>query len=482
MKNKITIKLVILIVVSVTLIACILAPIYFYLQPRMYIKQEAEYVKTFSDNLKKVEPFEQDSIKEYFEQSGVAFRVYVFDEKFNPVFTSLEMGNNRKFLHKLFGDKMDRFRESSSPQFAKIDDESAVRLYTRHTADGKTYYINIKDNLNGVEEVFDFSNRILSYVVLGYIIICSVILILVISPSIKALRKVTNVAKSISKNDLSIRYQGRIHKDEIGDLAVSVNKMADTIQENINNLENYNFILREDNRYMKEYEQSRQILLRNITHDLKTPLAVISSQVEMISNCKEQEKKDYYYESAMEEINKMSHMISEVLQMTIDERRIVSKEAQHINASDIINNLCHNNSAYIKSCNLKLIKDITPDLELITIREYMEFVFRNYLSNAVQNAEKESSIVISLKKHGDNVRLSIKNKGKPVPDELKDKIWTEAFTTSPEGKANSGLGLYIVKEIALIEHTCCGFDNTENGVTFWFDFSDYDTSNENTAN
>lgn len=480
MKNKITVKLVVLIILSVTLIAGILAPVYSYLQPRMYIKKEAQYVKEFSDNLKKVRPFEQDTIKEYFEKSGVTYRVYVFDEKFNPVYSSLEMGNNRKFLHKLFGDKMDRFRETSTPQFAKIDDESAVRLYTRHTADGKTYYINIKNNLSGVYEVFSFSNKILSYVVIGYIIICSVILILAINPSIKALRKITDVAKSISKNDLSVRYQGKIHLNEIGDLAVSVNKMADTIQENINNLENYNFILREDNRYMKEYEQSRRILLRNITHDLKTPLAVISSQVEMISNCQEQEKKDYYYESAMEEINKMSHMISEVLQMTVDERRIVSKETQFVNVSNIINDLCDNNSAYIKSCNLKLIKDITPDLKLNTIREYMEFVFRNYLSNAVQNADKKSSVIVSLKKYDDKIRLSIKNKGKPISDELKDKVWTEAFTTSPEGKSNSGLGLYIVKEIALIEHTRCGFDNTENGVRFWFDFSDYD-SNDSTA-
>ncbi len=481
MKNKLTVKLVILIVVSVTLIAGIMVPIYSYLQPKMYIKQEAQYVKEFSENLKAVEPFEHDTIQNFFDESGVTYRVYVFDESFNPIFTSLEMGNNKKFLHKLFGDKMDRFRESSPPQFAKIDDESAIRLYTRHTADGKTYYINIKNNLSGVEEVFDFSNQILSYVVIGYIIICSVILILAITPSIKSLKKVTNVAKNISKNNLSVRYQGKIYKNEIGDLALSVNKMADTIQENINNLENYNFVLREDNRYMKEYEQSRRILLRNITHDLKTPLAVISSQVEMISTCKEQEKKDYYYESAMEEINKMSHMISEVLQMTVDERRIVSKETQLINASDIITELCDNNSAYIESCNLKLIKDIAPNLELNTIREYMEFVFRNYLSNAVQNAKKKSAITVSLKKSIRGVRLSIENIGRHISEDMKDRIWTETFTTSPEGKSNSGLGLYIVKEIALIEHTRCGFDNTENGVTFWFDFTEYCNKSEDTV-
>lgn len=473
MKNKLTFQLIILIVVIVTSLACIMTPIYFYLQPRMYIKQQARYVAEFSKELKTLKPFDNETIKEYFDSSNVSYRVYVFDEDFEPVFTSLEMGNNKKFLVKLFADKMDRFHETAKPSYARIDDESAIRLYTCCTIDGKTYYINVKSNLNGISKVFDLSNHILGYVVIGYLIICSIVLSLAISPSMKSLKKVTDVAKNISKNNLSVRYQGKISKNEIGDLAVSINKMADTIQENINHLENYNFILREDRKYMMEHDRLRRTLLRNITHDLKTPLAVISSQVEMIRTCEEHEKKDFYYDSAMEEISKMSHMISEVLQMTVDERNIASKESQLINASSVITELCNNNSAYINSCKLKLKKDIEPNLEITTIKEYMEFVFRNYLSNAVQNAKEKSTIIISLKKHNGGIRLSIENSGNNISEELKDRIWTEAFSTSPQGKENSGLGLYIVKEISLLEHTNCGFDNTEAGVRFWFDFTDY---------
>ncbi len=478
MKNKLTFKLIIVIVVSITLIAGIMAPIYFYLQPKMYINQETRNVSEFSEKLKAVEPFVSNSLKEFFDNSGVSYRVYVFDEDFEPVFTSFELGNNKKFLQKLFGNKLNRFEENSQPYFAKVEDEPAVRLYTRCSIDGKTYYINIKDSLSGVDVVFNFSNQVLFFVVLVYIAICSVVLFYAISPSVKSVREVTKVAKDISENNLSVRYQGKIHKNEIGDLAHSVNKMADTLQENINNLENYNFVLREDHRYLMEHEQLRRTLLRNITHDLKTPLAVISSQVEMIRTCEEQAKKDYYYESAMEEISKMSHMISEVLQMTVDERRIISKESKNLNISNIISELCDNNNAYIKSCKLKLIKDITPNLRLNTIREYMEFEFRNYLSNAVQNAKANSASIVSFKECVGAVRLSIENSGKHIFDEMKDKIWTETFTSSTEGSSNSGLGLYIVKEISLIEHSRCGFDNTETGVRFWFDFTDYNSKNE----
>lgn len=473
MKNKITVKLIITIVVSISLLVGIMAPVYFYLQPKLYINQEERYVSKFSEKLKSIEPFDKESITKFVSDSGVPYRIYVFDENFTPLYTSLEFGDNQKFIENLFKNKMMLFQTNSEAYYSETDNEQSVKIYTRCIVNNNTYYIYIKDNLSSINKVFNISNKVLGYVVIGYIIICSIVLFLAISPSVKSVKEVTKVAKKISENNLSVRYQGTIHNNEIGDLALSVNKMADTIQNNINDLKNYNFVLSEDNRYMEESEQARLMLLRNITHDLKTPLAVISSQVEMISTCKEQEKKDYYYQSAMDEIDKMSKMISNVLQMTVDERRIVSKESQIVDISDLITKLCDNNSAYIKSCNLKLDRNITINLKLDTIKEYVEFVFRNYLSNAVQNAQKNTSITVTLEKHKNKVRLSVENIGQHISDNIKDKIWTEAFTTLPEGKDNTGLGLYIVKEIALKEHTECGFDNTENGVCFWFDFTDY---------
>ena len=472
MKNKMTLKLIVVIILSVALLAGIMAPIFFYLQPKMYIEQETRHVADFSEKLKEVEPFTKEALDKYFKDSGVTYRVYVFDEDYEPLYSSFELGNNQKFIKNLFGDKMERFQEDSEPYYAKVDDEPAVRMYTACWANGKTYYIQIKDSLSGVDEVFGFSNRILAFIVIGYIIICCVALFLAISPSVKSVKEVTKVAKNISENNLSVRYQGKIRKDEIGELAQSVNKMADTIQENISSLENYNFVLREDNRYMKEYEETRRMLVRNVTHDLKTPLAVISSQVEMLSICTEQEKKDHYYQSAMEEISKMSKMISEVLQMTVDERRLIYKDTQELDISALITSLCDSRRAYVQLRQLELSADITPDLRLNTVKEYVEYVFRNYLSNAVQNADSGTEITVSLNPQQNVVRLSVENRGCRIPDEMKDKIWTEAFTTSPEGAENTGLGLYIVKEIALMEHTECGFDNTETGVRFWFDFID----------
>ena len=85
-----------------------------------------------------------------------------------------------------------------------------------------------------------------------------------------------------------------------------------------------------------------------------------------------------------------------------------------------------------------------------------------------------SPVTVALREIGSVLRLSVENIGKNIPDDMKDKIWSNAFTTSDEGKNNTGLGLFIVKEISLIELTDCGFENLNNGDRFWFDFVSYE--------
>lgn len=90
--------------------------------------------------------------------------------------------------------------------------------------------------------------------------------------------------------------------------------MEGKIQQNINDLNNYNYLLLRQNRDMAEFEDMRKKLVSNITHELKTPLAIISSQVELLQYEYDETKKDYYFSSILDEIDKMSLLISSILQ------------------------------------------------------------------------------------------------------------------------------------------------------------------------
>ena len=98
--------------------------------------------------------------------------------------------------------------------------------------------------------------------------------------------------------------------------------MEDKIQQNINDLNNYNYLLLRQNRDMAEFEDMRKKLVSNITHELKTPLAIISSQVELLQYEYDETKKDYYFTSILEETDKMSRLISSILQNSKMENKI----------------------------------------------------------------------------------------------------------------------------------------------------------------
>ena len=102
MKNKMTLKLIVTIVVTVTLIALIMAPIYFYLQPKMYIEQQKRIIAEFSEKFKAVEPFDKEHLSEFVTNSRENYRIYVFEEDFTPVYASYEFGNNQRFIKKLY--------------------------------------------------------------------------------------------------------------------------------------------------------------------------------------------------------------------------------------------------------------------------------------------------------------------------------------------------------------------------------------------
>ncbi len=105
--------------------------------------------------------------------------------------------------------------------------------------------------------------------------------------------------------------------------------------------------LKEDIKRLNEYEEMRKRVISNITHELKTPLAIISSQIEMMSCVDNEEKRSAYYDSAMKEIDKMSALISRALNFSAGEKEIFGGEKQSVNLSEYISTLVSDISTFL---------------------------------------------------------------------------------------------------------------------------------------
>ena len=189
-------------------------------------------------------------------------------------------------------------------------------------------------------------------------------------------------------------------------------------------------------------------------------------------NCTEdKEKKEYYYNSVLQEIQKMSELITAILNDPNTTRsRVIA--ADNVNLSDVVGELCDTYNGLMATKKITFSNNIESDCHTITNTTNIEHVFNNYITTAVKHTAPKDNIIVTLKKNEDYHRLSVYNDGDNLPEDIIDKIWDEFFSdnASLQSPESSGLGLFIVKEISNIYQTECGVINRENGVEFWFDF------------
>ena len=221
--------------------------------------------------------------------------------------------------------------------------------------------------------------------------------------------------------------------------------------------------------------ESQREFVANISHELKTPLAVVSSQVEMLEIAGDKIDRSYYYSSIHEELDKMSRMVGELLDFSMLDNQMSSMEMSRVNVSEMIEYLLLRYDAMFRKNEIKVEQEIEKNCFAYGNRMYLERAVNNYLMNAFQHTEQGKRIRITLKKEKKQIRMEVYNDGEQIKEEQMEHIWDSFYTTSQKKKPvtsenevrNIGLGLFVVRKIVDKHKGSCGAQNMENGVLFW---------------
>ena len=481
MTKQISTKYTLLVTSVILIITFIFIPVYIVVQKNVYINLAKKHISLMYDNLvSSTDLSDYDALAEFFknDNSMRTYRVAIYNGQKKRIFSTdffrkREVKENRRPIPDEFADE---YSEKNVPEYSEYEpDHAKLTLRKIYHAPDQDFYISIQANLENITSIFSYTNQFLILILIIYIFVCVISIYFAMVRVSESISKLTGVVKKFADQDYSVRFEEPIPTDEIGSLANNFNKMADTIQENINSIDNYNFLLKEDLNHLKEYENLRRKFVRNTTHELKTPLAIISSNVEMMSYTKDEAKRQYYYDSIMEEIQKMSMLITSFLKYSTNESEALQASFENINLSEIIGHLCDKITLTLQSKKIIFIRNIEERLFSNVSTIHVEHIFNNYLMNAISHTPQNGSIIISLQDMGERYRFSVYNDGKPIPKNQLPIIWNEFYTIGSSSTSNAGLGLFIVKEISVLNHTDCGIQNQDHGVEFWFDFIPYDS-------
>lgn len=334
------------------------------------------------------------------------------------------------------------------------------------------YFFILRSALESIQESVSISNRFMAYV--GCIaIVVSILLVIGLANRItKPIMELAGISERMKHLDFNAKYTGN-DRTEIAILGHNINEMSEALESTISELKTANNQLLKDIEKKDQIYEMRREFLSNVSHELKTPIALIQGYAEGLREGinDDAESREFYCDVIIDEAAKMNIMVRKLLTLNQLESgsEVVSMERFDITA--LIRNYISSSDILLKERDISVRME---DYEAIYVwgDEFkVEEVFMNYFTNAIHYAQGENIIDVKLRSTDQQVRISVFNTGAPIPQDSIGHIWEKFYKVDKARTreyGGSGIGLSIVKAIVESMNQKYGVVNYENGVEFWF--------------
>ena len=308
-------------------------------------------------------------------------------------------------------------------------------------------FILIRTPIQSVKDNVHISNTLITYVGIGTLLIGVVAAFVLSSYISRPIKQLSDIAERMSN-----------------------------LEENISQLKAANLELQRDIDKKEKLEQMRTDFLSNVSHELKTPIALIQGYAEGLKEgiTDDPESMDFYCDVIIDEANKMNNMVKRLLtlnQIEFGEDELVM---ERFDINELVKSVAAANELRASQKELTIQTFMSEEPLYVWADEYkVEEVITNYISNAINHCCNENIIKVNVEQiDKDNVRVTVYNSGKNIPEEDIEHIWEKFYKVDKARTreyGGNGIGLSIVKAIVESMGKQCGVRNVSDGVEFWFD-------------
>lgn len=337
------------------------------------------------------------------------------------------------------------------------------------------YLFLVRSPLDSIRDSASISNRFLLYTGLLAIVLSFAISFFVSKRITEPVREITDVSQKMKELDFNAKYHGRSN-NEIGVLGKNINELSGTLEKTISELKTANNEMKKDLAKKEEADQMRQEFLSNVSHELKTPIALIQGYAEGLKDgiTDDPDSMNFYCDVIMDEAGKMNNMVKKLLTLNQLEfgNDVVTMERFDIRT--LINNYVQTAGIQIKQKEVTV--NVTGDEHVFVWGDEFktEEVFMNYFSNAMNHVagKKLINVEIVTDTEKKKAHIAVFNTGELIPDESIGRLWEKFYKVDKARTreyGGSGVGLSIVKAIMESMNQPYGVRNLEDGVEFWFE-------------
>ena len=199
--------------------------------------------------------------------------------------------------------------------------------------------------------------------------------------------------------------------------------------------------------------QMKTDFVANVSHELRTPLSLIHMYAETLEmgRVRTEERRKQYYQTIVNETTRLSRLINNILDFSKIEMRKKEFRKERIRLQPVVLSVLDMYKFHLRQMNAELTQDLDRDApEVDADADAVSQALVNLVDNAIKFSPKEKRIHVSLRRSGNEVHLSIQDRGIGIPEAEHDKVFEKFYRSGSSlvhTTQGSGLGLSLVRHV-----------------------------------
>lgn len=430
---------------------------------KYYIYKEKKQLAACSIDLTEKMTLQSNGLEDYIAQYGKKehIRIVILDSDLQVTMTSyyrrkdnsnvplkkiqrlVKQKGSKQYICKVYSQK----KQKTSQIFCLLE-----------TGDGA--YIVCQKNTKGVKESAMAANEFYVMIGIGMILFGSGVMAVFSRKITEPIVKMNRVTAAMSQLCFEERLEEK-GNDEIGELARNINCMSEKLSASMDMLQQD--VLR------------RKQLIRDLSHELKTPIAVIKGYTEGMCYglAENQQEREQYGQIITEECDRMDRMIRDMLELSKLEQVRVELECSEVAVYPFVEAHLAKYSVQIERKQCAVRNECLQNDHMYADPALFERVFDNLVSNALRHVTQQGEIVISFRSNESENIFSVYNSGSGIPENMTDRLWDAFYKADASRKREDGghgIGLAIVKAAVELQGGMVFVRNEKQGVVFGCSF------------
>lgn len=330
------------------------------------------------------------------------------------------------------------------------ESESIIRVDIMKKSDGSEIVVMINTIITPVDATVHTLRIQLIYISV-IMVILALLLAIVISWRIsKPIIKINDSAKRLGKGDYDVRFEGTDYKE--------IAQLSDTLNQATQELAKAEGLQRE--------------LVANVSHDLRTPLTMITAYAEVMRDLPGENTPENV-QVVIDEAKRLTNLVNDLLDVSKLQAGATKLELKEYDLTQSIESVLLRYSKFLEQNGYTINFEYDRHVTVVADEFKIYQVIYNLVNNAINYTGDDKLVTVRQKVTGSIVRIEVIDTGRGIEPEELENVWERYYKVDKNHKRavmGTGLGLSIVKNILKLHNFQYGVSSIpDKGTTFWFE-------------